>query len=81
MSVTNNIIEPRLQYTYAKIRTDSGLCVGCMTTSYEINNVAYIQVPALDDYTGKYYNINGDHLWYHDAAFTQLWEECPSHNV
>lgn len=81
MSTISNVIEPRLQYTYAKVRLDSGLCVGCMTYSYEINNAAYIRVPTLDDYIGKYYNINGDQMWYLDAEFTQLWEECPSHNV
>ena len=50
--------------------------------SYEINNPAYIPVPhTTNDYLNKYYNINGDQMWYHDAAFTQLWVECPSHNV
>lgn len=70
-----------LQYTYAKINTSTGLCTGCATMSYEINNPAFIPVPTLDDYTGKYYNINGDQMWYHDSGFTRLWEECPSHNV
>lgn len=70
-----------LQYTYAKINLETGLCSSCMTTSYEIDNPAFILVPTLDDYSGKYYNINSDQMWYWDAEFTQLWEECPSHNV
>lgn len=76
-----SVIEPRLQYNYAKINTTTGLCTSCATTSYEINNPAFILLPNnySNDYVGKYYNINGDHLWYHDQGFTQLWEECPSH--
>ena len=74
-------IEPRLQYTYAVIVLDSGLCRGCVTKSYEVIHEAYIRVPTLDSYVGKYYNINGDKMWYHDAAFTQLWVECPSHSA
>jgi len=72
-------IQPRLQYNYAKIDLDTGRCLFCRTYSYEIQLEGYIPVPTLDDYTGKYYNLNGDQMWYHDAEFTQLWEECPSH--
>ena len=75
-------IQPRLPYNYAKINLTAFMCVACMTFSYEINNRAYIPVPyATDDYAEKYYNLNGDQMWYWDAEFTQLWEECPSHNV
>lgn len=74
-------IQPRLQYNYAKINLITGMCTSCGTFSYQINNPAYIEIPVAVDYIGKYYNINGDHMWYHDAAFTDLWEECPSHNV
>lgn len=70
-----------LQYNYAKINLTTFMCVSCMTYSYEINNEAYIPIPELDDYMEKYYNLNGDQMWYWDAEFTQLWEECPSHNV
>ena len=71
-----------LQFNYASIELDTGRCVACMTTSYEINHPAWIAVPVQDDdYCDKYYNINGDQMWYWDAEFTQLWEECPSHNV
>lgn len=74
MSTNNNVIEPRLQYNYAKIRIDSGLCVGCMTASYVINNDAYILVPdARDEYVGKYYN-RADGLWYYDSDFTQIFD-------
>lgn len=75
-------IQPRLQYNYAKINLTTGECTSCGTFSYQINNRAYIVVPyATNDYMHKYYNINGDQMWYWDAAFTQLWEECPSHNT
>lgn len=71
-----------LAYNYAKIDLTTYRCVGCKTYSYEIVNDAYIPVPyASDDYYNKYYNLNGDQMWYLDAGFTQLWEECPSHNV
>lgn len=71
-----------LQYNFAKVNLTTGRCTGCMTTSDYIDNPAYIEVPyATNDYVGKYYNINGDQLWYHDSGFTDLWEECPSHNV
>lgn len=74
MSTINNNIESRLQYNYAKIRLDSGLCVGCMTFSYEIINEAYIPVPrASNEYAGKYYN-QADGLWYYDADFTQIFD-------
>ena len=71
-----------LQYNYAKVNLETGLCTGCMTMSYVINNPAFIEVPySTNDYIDKYYNINGDQMWYWDAEFTQFWEECPSHNV
>lgn len=70
-----------LQYNYAKISLDSGLCTSCFTCSYEIPLPEYIPIPTTGDYVDKYYNINGDQMWYWDAEFTQLWEECPSHSV
>jgi hypothetical protein len=77
-----SLIQPRLQYNYAGIDLNTGRCRSCATYSYEINNPAFIPVPyATNDYMGKYYNINGDQMWYLDAEFTQLWEECPSHNM
>ena len=70
-----------LQYNYACIDLSTGRCDGCLTTSYVINDPEWIEVPtATDDYIDKYYNINGDQMWYWDAEFTQLWEECPSHD-
>lgn len=72
----------RLQYNYAIINTTTGRCGGCVTSSYLVDLPSYVEVPyATNDYIGKYYNINGDHLWYLDAEFTTIWEECPSHNV
>ena len=78
----NNNIQPRLQYNYASIELPSCLCVGCGTFSYQVPLETYIVVPyATNDYIDKYYHFYGDKKWYHDAQFTQLWEECPSHNV
>lgn len=75
-----SVIQPRLQYNYAKINLSTYECTSCGTFSYQINNPAYIEIPVYtDDYMHKYYNMNGDQRWYHDAEFTQLWEECPSH--
>lgn len=69
-----------LQYNYAQIDLTTFRCVGCFTCSYEIPLPEYIEVPVADsNYHNKYYNINGDQMWYWDAEFTQLWEECPSH--
>ena len=76
------MIQPRLAYNYAKINLTSGMCTSVGTYSYQVNNPAYIEIPEHDGgYAGKYYNLNGDQMWYWDAAFTQLWEECPSHNI
>lgn len=63
--------ERRLQYNYAHINVETGLCDGCMTFSYEINHPEWIPVPTLDDYIGKYY-LNG--AWYEDADGTIPWE-------
>ena len=61
----------RLQYNYAQIRLETGLCVSCITTSYEINHPEWIAVPtALSAYIGKYYK---DGSWYEDAEFTIPW--------
>ena len=65
-----------LQYNYATIDLDTGLCLFCRTYSYEIPLPEYIPVPTLGDYTGKYYSQD-DELWYLDAEFTQLWDEAP----
>lgn len=62
-----------LQYTYAKINTETGLCTSCITTSYEINNPAYILVPSLDDYVGKYYNFN-DGLFYYEPEYITVFD-------
>lgn len=71
-----------LQYNYASYDTTTGLCDGVATASYVFNMEGWVEIPVYDeDYEGKYYNFNGDQMWYLDAAFTQLWEECPSHNV
>ena len=70
-----------LQYNYANVEPDTGLCVSCMTYSYQVPLSNYIEIPyTTNDYCGKYYNFDNG-LWYWDAEFTQLWEECPSHNV
>ncbi len=61
-----------LEYVYAGIYEDSGLCHSCITTTYIIDHPAWVQVPALsEDYYGKYYH---DGHWYADADFTVA---CP----
>ena len=61
----------RLQYNYASIMVDTGLCVGCGTYSYEINDPAFVLVPSASSaYIGKYYH---DGSWYEDAEFTIPW--------
>lgn len=66
-----------LQYNYAGINMETGLCDTCMTFSYEINHPAWIAIPTADSaYVGKYYNA-ADGLWYLDGGFTQLWEDAP----
>lgn len=70
-----------LQYNYAVIDSNYR-CRHCGTFSYEVVDPYYIEIPyATNDYRGKYYNLNGDQMWYLDSGFTQIWEECPSHNI
>ena len=68
-----------LEFKYAQIILPVGMCVACFTCTYEIDDPEYIAIPVLDDYMDKFYNFYGDQMWYWDAEFTQLWEECPSH--
>ena len=68
-----------LQYNYAAIDLTTYECYGCLTKSYEVIIEAFIPVPVhTNDYIGKYYNMNGDQMWYLDAAFTQLWDDAPT---
>lgn len=65
------MMERRLQYNYAGIELDTGRCHSCMTTSYEIDDPAWIAVPKYSEqYVGKYYH---DGNWYSDAEFTTPW--------
>lgn len=71
-----------LEYNFAVINVTTGRCGACYTTTTYVNHPSYVEVPyATNDYIGKYYNLNGDQMWYHDELFQNLWEECPSHNV
>ena len=75
--IVNNDIQPRLQYNYAKIILSTGECTSCGTSSYQINNPAYIEVPyATDDYLGKFYNTSSQ-KWYLDPSFETEWLEAP----
>lgn len=59
-----------LQYNYAQVDPDNGLCVSCMTYSYQVPLNYYIPVPdARDEYVGKYYSFDTD-LWYENAEMT-----------
>lgn len=62
-----------LQYVYAQINVSTGECLACATTSYEINHPAYILVPTMGDYVGKFYNQE-DGLWYTTGDFSELAE-------
>ena len=69
-----------LQYNYAQIDMSTFECIGAFTSSYEIPLPDYILIPDADpNYNGKYYNMNGDQMWYWDSQFQNIWEECPSH--
>ena len=59
-----------LQYNYAQV-LESGECVGCITSTYEVNHFMYIEVSDADDiYVGKWYNReNGK--WYYNNDFTE----------
>lgn len=62
----------QLQYNYAHIDPETGLCETCLTFSYEVNHPEWVAVgPNLDDYIGKYY-LNGS--WYEDAEGTIPWD-------
>lgn len=66
-----------LEYVYAGIDLDTGLCHSVLTTSYVIDNPAWILVPALtNDYRDKYYNVN-DGKWYLDQNFESEWLDAP----
>ena len=70
-----------LQYNYVQINPETGEVLSCFTSSYEIPLPDYIEIPyATNDYAHKFYNASNG-MFYWDAEFTQLWEECPSHNV
>lgn len=83
MSLENQRIQT-LEYNYVYININTGLCIDVFTQSYQIPSTMtqFVEIPVFDgNYEGKYYNLNGDKRFYWDAEFTQLWEECPSHNV
>lgn len=76
----------QLEYNYAYIDLNTGRCIDMFTQSYQIPSfmTEFIEIPIFSgeyDYVGKYYNLNGDQMWYLDSGFTQIWEECPSHNI
>lgn len=69
-----------LQYSYAHVQPDTGLCTSCMTFSYEINHPEWIAVYyASDEYVGKYYNFS-DGLWYYDAGYTEIFDTDSLYN-
>ena len=58
-------------YNYAVIELDTGLCLGVQTTTMEIDDPTYIEIPVYDqEYCLKYY-LNG--AWYEDAEGTIPW--------
>lgn len=61
-------------YNYAVIDPATGWCTGVQTTSMQIDDPTYIEIPVYDEeYLMKYY-INGS--WYEDAAGTIPWQSA-----
>lgn len=66
-----------LEYVYAGIDLDTGLCHSVLTTSYVIDNPAWILVPTLTyDYRDKYYDATSE-KWYLDQNFEFEWTDAP----
>jgi hypothetical protein len=61
-----------LQYIYAEIDLETGMCIGVMTTTIDREgNPEYVEIPTLtEDYLFKFY-IDG--AWYEDAEGTIPW--------
>lgn len=60
-----------LAYNYAEIDPVDNMCIEVRTTSYEVTNPNFIEIPVYDEeYLFKYY-INGS--WYEDAEGTIPW--------
>lgn len=61
-------------YNYAIIDLTSGWCLQVRTTTLEINDPDFIEIPVYDEnYVFKYYNqVDGN--WYEDAEFTIPWQ-------
>lgn len=63
-----------LQYNYAKIELDTGLCIRSFTSSYAISLPEYIEIPVYsDDYVGKYYNFT-DGLFYYEPEYITVFD-------
>lgn len=62
-----------LQYNYAHINTETGLCDGCMTFSYSFTHPEWVEVPTLGDYVGKYYNFD-DGLFYYEPEYITVFD-------
>ena len=61
-----------LQYIYAEIDLETGMCIGVMTTTTNRDDdPEYVAIPTLtEDYLLKYYR---DGAWYEDEEFTIPW--------
>ena len=58
-------------YNYAEIDPDTNMCIGTLSTTSQIDDPCFIEIPVYDEeYTFKYY-INGN--WYEDAEGTIPW--------
>lgn len=60
------------QCNYAHIDTDTGLCVGVRTMTYEVDNPVLIPIQVYDEECIDKYYLNGN--WYEDAAGTIPWQ-------
>ena len=61
-------------YNYAIIDLATGMCVGVQSTTYEVTDADYIEIPVYDEeYILKYY-IDGN--WYEDSEGTTPWQSA-----
>ena len=60
-------------YAYAEIDPSTGMCIGVMTSTSEVENPIFIAIPEYnEDYFMKYYN-QADGKWYLEDTFTTEW--------
>lgn len=59
-------------YNYAEIDPDTKMCIGVHTSTTQLIDPYFIEIPVYDEEYGFKYYIDG--AWYEDAAGTIPWE-------